>query len=563
MSPRLLGAAVVALALSLTVPAGAAAAPSSPTITYYFGLERPEAAARAAFFAVGDPGSAAYRRFLPLQELARTYGASPATRHAFRRALRRRGFTVRFDPSGVFARVRGSVRRFERVFDVRIRRAFDNDVLANAWVVAGGGPLHLPRDVAPLVRDVVPVFSRSTTLPSAPSAATASAQPAPAGAPRNRGTWTHGCRAARATQAYSFRQVRHAYGIDAAGNGTGARVAILNAGEGVPAADRRVFARCFGLGPIRTHVRRSDGQARPFGRGSFEPQEDLALVRGMAPRLGSVLFAQVWLTPELWFLGPADVLSRPRLPDTFSISYGECEAEVRGPSAGASTRAAARLMDALLVRLGLAGVGTFAAAGDFGSTCNGQPFRGVTWPASSPFLTAVGGTRLVLDRANRRTREVAWNDLRWTPADSGGGAGGGGFATYSARPPYQRGLGLGGSRRALPDVAAHASSFPAWPVNIEENWVTDGGTSASTPLIASAFAVLSARERAAGRPPLGPVNGLLYALRAGAPATLFDVTSGRNHYAPGVPGWRAGPGYDVVTGLGVPRFRAVAGVLAP
>ena len=562
MSFRVLGLAL--LALALIVPAGASAAPTSPTITYYFGLERPEAAARAAYFAVGDPASAAYRRFLPVGQLARTYGASPATRRAFRQALRRRGFTVRFDPSGVFARVGGSVRRFERVFDVRIRRAFDNDVLANAWVVIGGGPLQLPRDVAPLVRDVVPAFSRSTTLQGNPSGGAAAArQPAPSGAPRNRGTWTHGCRAARATHGYSFRQVRHAYGIDAAGNGRGAQVAILNAGEGVPAADRRVFERCFGLGPIRTHVRRSDGQARPFGRGSFEPQEDLALVRGMAPRLDSVVFAQVWLTPELWFLGPAEVLSRPRLPDTFSMSYGECETEVRGRGAGAAPRAGARLMDALLVRLGLAGVGTFAAAGDFGSTCNGQPFRGVTWPASSPFLTAVGGTRLVLDRANARTREVAWNDLRWTPADSGGGAGGGGFATYSARPPYQRGLGLGGSRRALPDVAAHASSFPAWPVNIEANWVADGGTSASTPLIASAFAVLSARERAAGRPPLGPVNGLLYALHAGAPATLFDVTSGANHYARRVPGWRAGPGYDLVTGLGVPRFRAVAAALSP
>ena len=278
-------------------------------------------------------------------------------------------------------------------------------------------------------------------------------------------------------------------------------------------------------------MRRSDGQARPFGRGSFEPQEDLALVRGMAPRLRSVVFAQVWLTPELWFLGPAEVLSRSRLPDTFSISYGECETEVRGPGrAPRRVRARGSWMrcwsgsgSPASARSPPPATSARRATASRSAASRGPPLR-----RSSPRWAAPGSS---LDSANRRTREVAWNDLRWTPADSGGGAGGGGYAAYSARPPYQRGLGFGGTRRALPDVAAHASTFPAWPVNIEENWVADGGTSASTPLIASAFAVLSARERAAGRPPLGPVNGLLYALHAGAPATLFDVTSGANHYA--------------------------------
>jgi subtilase family serine protease len=35
----------------------------------------------------------------------------------------------------------------------------------------------------------------------------------------------------------------------------------------------------------------------------------------------------------------------------------------------------------------------------------------VAWPASSPFVTAVGGTQLTLNGANRRTAEVVWNDL--------------------------------------------------------------------------------------------------------------------------------------------------------
>ena len=136
------------------------------------------------------------------------------------------------------------------------------------------------------MRDVVAIYSRSTKQPSA----SAAADP-----PGNEGTWTGGCDAARKTGAYAFGQVRHAYGIDDAGTGAGGSVAILNAGEGVPRADRRVLARCFGLDAVRTRTLLTDGQAKPFGRGSFEPQEDLALVRGMAPGLRSVTFTQAWL----------------------------------------------------------------------------------------------------------------------------------------------------------------------------------------------------------------------------------------------------------------------------
>ena len=142
MSSRVLGVALLALA-SLVPAAAAAAAPASPTITYYFGLERPEAAARAAYFAAGDPGSAAYRRFLPVGAASARLrrepghpervpaGAAAARVHGARRLLRR-----------VRPRA-GSVRRFERVFDVRIRRALRQRRLANAGSWPADGPLHL------------------------------------------------------------------------------------------------------------------------------------------------------------------------------------------------------------------------------------------------------------------------------------------------------------------------------------------------------------------------------------------------------------------------------------
>jgi kumamolisin len=570
---RILLTTIAALALGLVVVAPAAAggattrrqARDAARITFYLGLQRPEARARAAFTAVSRPGSPAYRRFLTPRAAARRYGASRATIAALRRVARGHGLSARVDASGVFARVSGPVARMERVFGVRIRKQFDNDVFADIWVPTGDGRLRLPRELRPLVREVVASYSASAQAPRASAArgrsAAARAAATSTPPPGNAGTWIDGCAAARGTGAYSFAQVRTAYGIATAG--AGARIALLNVGEGIPAADVAIGGRCFGLPRLATTTLLTDGQRRAFGRGSFEPQEDLALARGMAPALAAATFAQVWLAPELWFLGPAAVLGGRPLPDALSISYGECERDVRGRTSQATpaTRGGADLMDAILVRLGLVGVSAFASAGDFGSTCNGEPFAGVAWPASSPYLTAVGGSRLVLDPANQRVEEVVWNDLAWLGPDDGGGAGGGGNAAFSARPPYQSALIVPGRRRSVPDVAAHASMLPGWPVSIGSNWVEDAGTSASSPLVAGAFAALSAAERAAGRPPLGPVNGLLYALRGSAPDALFDVVAGDNGYDPRVPALRAGPGYDQASGLGVPRFDRIAAAL--
>jgi kumamolisin len=550
-------ALVLCVACSCALPVGAAA--RSPRITFYLGLKRPEAAARAAFFAVQAPSSPTYRHFLTAGEAAGRYGASAATVRAIRRAGKRHRLRVRVDHSRVFARVKGTVAQMRRVFRTPIRRQYNNETLSWAWFVDPGHRLRLPPDMRPLVREVVPSYSRSQRSEREAHASAA--------APKNVGTWSGGCEQARKTGGYSYEQVRHAYGLDARGGGAGASVAIVNVGEGLTGADLAANANCFGYPAVRIHTLLADGQARPFPRDTFEPQEDLALVRGMAPQLSSLTFAQTWLAPELWFLGPAEVLdARGPVPDAISISYGECERSVRGPKAPPAERAGANLMDAVLVRLGLVGVSGFAAAGDFGSTCNGQPFAGVAWPASSPFLTAVGGTRLSLDADNERADEVVWNDTPWTPAEAGGGVGGGGYSAVSKRPPFQVQAPYtpaipATGRRAVPDLSAHASMYPGWPVVLAGHWELDGGTSAAAPLMAGAFASISAQQRSALMPPLGPVNGLLYQLELTEPGTIYDVVQGNNAYDPKVPGYSAAPGYDLASGLGVPNFQALARAL--
>jgi subtilase family serine protease len=559
-------AAALALGLAtpvLTVPSASAASAGgrgslSPRITFYFGLRRPEARARQAFFAVQQPGSPSYRRFLTPRQVAARYGAGSAVRAQFVRAVRRYGFSVQIDPSGVFAHVTGSVALFQRVFKVRITQGMGDDPPVRTYSTTAR--LRLPSDLRPLVQDVVTSYLRQVKV-SAPHVAAAHtlAVAADAGGPARTGTWTGGCAQAEATSAFSYAQVRDAYGIDQLGTGAGASIAILGLTEAPSARDIADNAGCFAYQKLRSRTLLTDGETRPVPTGLFEPQEDLAVARGMAPD-ASLIFTQAWSGSDMWFLGAAQVLDGRQLPESFSISYGICENDVRGngPDVTPSTRAGANLLDSLLIRLGLAGVGAYASAGDSGSSCNGLPYSGVAWPASSPYLTAVGGTRLTLTPSNQRLDEVVWNDLKWMPASDGGGAGGGGFSLKSARPPFQFGLGLPGNRRAVPDVSAAASSFPGWPVVLGGHWTVDAGTSGAAPLVAAAMAVVSADLQRQHLPPVGPADGLFYYLARCRPSALWDVVKGNNGFFRKVPARYARPGYDLASGLGVPQFAQVA-----
>jgi kumamolisin len=548
--------------LCLAVPSARAARAASPRITFYFGLRRPEAQARRAFFAVQQPGSASYRRFLTPRQGAARYGASSSVRTRFVRDIRRYGFSVRVDPSGVFARVTGSVALFQRLFKVRITQGMGDDPPVVTY--GTNKPLRLPSDLRPLVQDVVTSYLRQVKV-SASRVAPAHSLAVPAGdanPPSRTGTWTGGCAQAEATDAFSYDQVRDAYGIDQLGTGAGASIAILGLTEVPSARDIADNARCFAYQKLKSRTLLTDGETLPVPTGLFEPQEDLALARGMAPD-ASLIFSQAWSGSDMWFLGAAQVLGGRPLPESFSISYGICENDVRGngPDVTPSTRAGANLLDSMLVRLGLAGVGTYASAGDSGSSCNGLPYSGVAWPASSPYLTAVGGTRLTLNAGNQRVDEVVWNDLKCTPASDGGGAGGGGFSLKSGRPPFQRGLGLPGNRRAVPDVSAAASSFPGWPVVLGGHWIVDAGTSGAAPLVAAAMAVVSADLQRQHLPPVGPADGLFYYLARCRPSAFWDVVQGNNGFFRKVPARYAKPGYDLASGLGVPQFAQVAQLL--
>lgn len=188
------------------------------------------------------------------------------------------------------------------------------------------------------------------------------------------------------------------------------------------------------------------------------------------------------------------------------------------------------------------GMTYLAATGDAGS--------GVSWPAVSTRVLAVGGTTLTYTGTSPRS-ESAWS------------LSGGGISAYTATPAYQsnRVPGLGTlARRAVADVAFNANPYSGQYVAVKPqgsstiHWVSAGGTSLSTPQWAGLVAVANALRKQSSKAALGAPHAALYTQIAQVPGTyaasFADVTAGANGSCSTC---AARTGYDVPTGLGTPN----------
>lgn len=173
-----------------------------------------------------------------------------------------------------------------------------------------------------------------------------------------------------------------------------------------------------------------------------------------------------------------------------------------------------------------------AAAGDTG-------FTTASFPANLAAVTAVGGTVLTKAHNARGWAEQVWNN--------GAGAGGSGCSAYVAKPSWQHDPHCPG--RTVADVAAVAWNIPVYDTNYR-GWLTVGGTSVASPLIAGVYAL--AGNAATVKP------GYEYQ----HPGAFFDITTGNNAWVfygvspqalcGGDYLCTAKPGYDAPTGLGTP-----------
>ncbi len=214
------------------------------------------------------------------------------------------------------------------------------------------------------------------------------------------------------------------------------------------------------------------------------------------------------------------------------------------------------------------GVTFLASSGDSGSanpdiSGNIYPFPTVGFPASSPWVTAVGGTSLYADANGNYQSETVWSNAY--------GATGGGVSQYFAEPLYQQiSLPISAQtvlnrHRGLPDIAYDADPSTPVPVYLgflgsrNSGYYLFGGTSSSSPQWAGVVAIAN---QSAGVP-VGFLNPSLYLLGAAKLDYYFlrDVTLGNNSFD-GIPGYQATPGWDAATGWGTPDLGKLISDLA-
>jgi hypothetical protein len=175
------------------------------------------------------------------------------------------------------------------------------------------------------------------------------------------------------------------------------------------------------------------------------------------------------------------------------------------------------------------GVAVTASAGDDG--------YGVSYPAASADVTAVGGTSLSTASNSRGWTETVWG------SSSGGEGTGSGCSADSSKPSWQTDTGC--SKRTDNDVAADANpntGLAVYDTYSEGGWLEVGGTSASSPMIASVFAL-------AGTPAAGTYpSSYIYKHTS----SLYDVTSGANGSCSPAYLCTGEVGYDGPTGWGTP-----------
>ncbi|CAK6956971.1 tripeptidyl-peptidase 1 isoform X2 [Scomber scombrus] len=246
------------------------------------------------------------------------------------------------------------------------------------------------------------------------------------------------------------------------------------------------------------------------------------------------------------------------LPWVHTISYGDDEDSL-------STAYMMRI-NTEFMKAGVRGISLLFASGDSGAGCKhlgkGQNCFRPSFPASSPYVTTVGGTSF--KNPFKLTYEV-------TDYISGGG-----FSNVFKMPEYQASAVDGYLKtvaaalpprayfnitgRAYPDMAALSDNYWVVMNRVPVPWVS--GTSASTPVVGGMLSLINDQRLRKGLPVLGFLNPRLYKLKGQA---LFDVTEGchlgcldeqvQGH------GFCAAPSWDPVTGWGTPNYPELLAVL--
>ena len=314
----------------------------------------------------------------------------------------------------------------------------------------------------------------------------------------------------------------------AATAGAGQTVAIVDAYDAPNAeADLGVYRSNFGLPPCTTDngcfkkVNQSGGATPPAANGGWaqEISLDLDMVSAICPNCHILLVE-------------ANSASYSDLATAVDRAVAMGATQISNSYGGSET-----FSGSYESHYNHAGVAITASSGDSG--------YGVEFPASSPHVTAVGGTSLS-PASNTR----GWSETAWSGAGSG-------CSSVFSKPAWQTDTGC--SRRAVADVSAVANPntgvavYDSYAYQGAAGWMVFGGTSVASPIVAAVNALTG-----------GGSAGMAYGAFPYTHASdFFDVMSGSNGSCGGTYLCAAGVGYDGPTGIGTPNVAAVGGTTPP
>ncbi|SFW61520.1 S53 family peptidase [Amycolatopsis australiensis] len=533
--PALLGLAVAVPAAAATEPLVTLADNAAPLIdsarTGDVAADRPIAAALSLklhnqqalekFLAdVQNPASPQYHHFLTPAQFNAEFGPTQAEVGKVVSFLEKSGATgIEVSGNRQAITFTGSAARLESAFHTRIGTYHDRvsgrDFFANDAAPA------VPADVSGVVASVVGLDNHAVRTHSA------SVRP-------------------NVVKSVTPPVLKTAHGTSGlSATGSGVKVGFVEF-DGYQKSDIGKYDSTYGLsaGPVTTvPVSGANYDSSP-GDGQVEVELDIEVVHALAAAASDYVYEAP--NSSAGELAMYQKIASDHTVNVVSISWGACES-AEGASAAKSVSNA--------IATGTAeGISYFAAAGDDGTTdCyrqTGSTAKSVDFPASSPNVTGVGGTKLSVTSSNGYSSETTWND------GNSGGSTGGGISTVFAAPSWQSAQST--TYRKVPDVAADASPTSGYYIYSAGTWETVGGTSGAAPLWA-AFATLQNQIHGGG---LGNLNPKFYAIGNGSSygTGFHDVTTGTNSLN-GTTGFSAGTGYDQVTGWGSFKGSGLSGLI--
>jgi kumamolisin len=445
-----------------------------------------------------DPRSARFRRYLTPREWMDRHAPPEADVRMVAQWLESRGMQVpRIATNRLLVQFVGTVAQFNESFGTELRileRKSPQGGNPPHDVYGLNGKMNAPRFVMDRIDAVVTADLPADTRAMPPESGTVSTQ-LPADIERG----------------LTPQQVASAYGVSPlyqrGFRGQGMKLGV-SLGGGFRMRDVRGFWQTFGVPRADPRIIQT---AEPPAVRNREATLDVEWAGVMAPGAELVVYQgpDARNTSMVYTFNEAIARNEVSVITTSFAHREDSEPRAVHRAYGASAMMAAAL-----------GITVVAASGDS---------AGVDVPGSSPYVTAVGGTRLIMN-GSQRVSERAW-------AYSGSGP-----STSFPKPAWQ--AAMPGDKRATVDVALNANTG-YWYIMLGV-LSPNTGTSFSAPVFAGLLTVVNSARASENRPALGWINGLLYTTPE-VQRSFRDITEDGTYR------FQAGPGWDFPTGWGAPN----------